>query len=117
MAVVAHSDDEDNGDVTEQHNLSGELELAGEPESSPQLELGSAYGTPLGPERQRELQGYLDKWHDQSDHGWRKGPFHGVTLREADLSWLAARVRTASGNVPDLHLMGADLGGVQLAGV
>src|SRR5262249_55422735 len=80
-------------------------------------ELESDYGAPLNLERQLELQGYLDRWNFQSDHGRRRGPFHSVALQEADVSWLAAQMRGAAGTVPNLHLEGADLGGVQLAGI
>jgi hypothetical protein len=33
------------------------------------------WGDPISAERQRELQGYLDRWAQEQDHGERKGAF------------------------------------------
>ena len=54
---------------------------------------------PSAPKRQRELQGFLDQWAQEQDHGKRRGPFDfgggllppPVTLQltGADVSWLA----------------------------
>jgi hypothetical protein len=69
-----------------------------------------AYGQPISPERQAELQGYLDRWQAETDHGERKGPFHRVELAGADVYWLAEQSgRTAEGRVPSLHLEWANL--------
>src|SRR5262245_5225023 len=126
MALVAPHDDDDDDDAFDAADAVEDTTAAAErqgpatvphPGPTPQPELGSTHSAPLNPQRERELQGRLDRWYAQSDHGVRTGPFHGVALREADLSWLAARVRTATGSVPELQLAGADLGGMQLAGM
>jgi uncharacterized protein YjbI with pentapeptide repeats len=90
-----------------------------------------AYGQPISAERQAELQGYLDRWAAETDHGERKGPFdqgldqYGsprVKLTGADVSWLAERSRRRDGSggielgVPNLHLEGAGLSGANLEG-
>jgi hypothetical protein len=82
-----------------------------------------AYGQPISAERQAELQGYLNRWAEETDHGERKGPFdngpgkEGVRLTGADVVWLAEQVRDDEiGFVSDLHLEGAHLYGAQLQG-
>jgi uncharacterized protein YjbI with pentapeptide repeats len=90
------------------------------------------------------LQGYLDRWEAETDHGGRKGPFdaHGLTddIREhlrlsgADVAWLATHVSvdtvtitvkvsplsapatSTTYTVPDLHLEGANLLDAHLEG-
>src|ERR1044071_1285219 len=69
--------------------------------------VGTRWGDPISEERQAELQGYLDRWEAETDHGERKGPFdlgasrtgipHGVPLTGADVSWLAESGRNAFG--------------------
>jgi hypothetical protein len=74
--------------------------------------VGKRWGDPISEERQAELQGYLDRWQAETDHGERKGPFHkqpgqhmGITLCGADVSWLAEQSgRGEYGAVPNLHL-------------
>ena len=50
-------------------------------------------------ERQAELQGYLDRWAAETDHGDRKGPFDlgpnqfTLWLTGADVSWFAYQPR------------------------
>jgi uncharacterized protein YjbI with pentapeptide repeats len=86
--------------------------------------VGTRWGDPISAERQAELQGYLDRWAAEVDHGERKGPFdkqkgdeHGVSLAGADVSWLAEQSeRDASGFVPNLHLEGAYLFKAHLEG-
>jgi hypothetical protein len=66
------------------------------------------WGDPISPERQAELQGYLDRWQAETDHGKRKGPFAGVSLTGAEASWLAEHSgRNKSGALINLHLEGA----------
>jgi hypothetical protein len=74
---------------------------------------GTRWGDPLSVERQAELQGHLDRWETETDHGDRKGPFDSgpgqtnsdLWLTGADVSWLAARGgRDEYGRVPNLHL-------------
>jgi hypothetical protein len=83
--------------------------------------VGKRWGDPISEERQAELQGYLDRWAAETDHGQRKGPFDkesgqvwGVPLTGADVSWLAQQGRTEFGTEPDLHLEGAYLFGAHL---
>ncbi len=66
--------------------------------------VGRRWGDPIGEERQAALQGYLDGWVAETDHGERKGPFSGVPLTGADVSWLAERVRTVDNLAFDLLL-------------
>jgi hypothetical protein len=76
-----------------------------------------AWGQPIRPERQAKLQGYLDRWQEETDHGERKGPFdrepgavYGVRLSGADVSWLAELSgRDEYRRLPNLHLEHADL--------
>jgi hypothetical protein len=49
------------------------------------------WGDPISKERQAELQGYLDRWEAETNHGERKGPFAGTRLNGADVFWLATR--------------------------
>jgi len=100
--------------------------------------VGTRWGDPISEERQVELQGYLTRWAAETEHGRRKGPFHGVRLTGADVSSLADRARPPhvaieptshmSANflaaiidetnveLPDLHLEGAKLDGAHLEG-
>jgi uncharacterized protein YjbI with pentapeptide repeats len=75
-----------------------------------------AWGQPISEERQRELQDFLDRWVVEPDHGARKGPFESVRLTGADVCWLAQQAGPDTlGNVPNLHLEGADLRRAHLA--
>jgi uncharacterized protein YjbI with pentapeptide repeats len=75
-----------------------------------------AWGQPISEKRQVELQGYLDRWAAETDHGKRKGPFdkqpgedYGVPLTGADVFWLVEQSgRDIVGSVSNLHLEGAD---------
>src|SRR5215470_13496888 len=82
--------------------------------------VGKRWGDPIGEERQAELQGILDQWDAETDHGNRKGPFDRAhwkgRLTGAEVSWLAERVRDEIGGVSDLHLEGAGLDGAHLEG-
>jgi hypothetical protein len=85
--------------------------------------VGKRWGDPISEERQTELQGYLDRWQAETDHGERKGPFDqgpghlGVHLTGADVSWLAEQSgRDESSYLPSLHLEGAILLGAHLEG-
>jgi hypothetical protein len=63
------------------------------------------WGDPISPERQAELQGYLDRRQAETDHGKRKGPFDDIELTGADVFWLAEQSeRDGYGPVPNLHL-------------
>jgi hypothetical protein len=70
------------------------------------------------------LQGYLDRWAAETDHGERKGPFdkqpgemYGVALTGADVSWLVERSGFSGlTGVPNLHLEGADISRAHLEG-
>ena len=79
-------------------------------EAQPAETTGERWGDPISAERQAELQGYLDRWEAETDHGTRKGPFDGVRLSDlrltgADVSWLAEQSgRDQYGQVPNLHL-------------
>ena len=73
------------------------------------------WGDRISPDRQAELQGYLDRWKAETDHGDRMGPFAQVQLTGADVFWLAKRSRRdKKGRLPRLHLEGADLCGAHL---
>jgi hypothetical protein len=83
--------------------------------------VGKRWGDPISAERQAELQGDLDRWAAETDHGERKGPFDwgqgevGVVLTGADVFWLAEQSgRDDSGWVPNLRLEGAHLFGAHL---
>jgi pentapeptide repeat protein len=78
--------------------------------------VGTRWGDPISEERQAELQGYLDRWAAETDHGEREGPFDGASLAGTDVYWLAKRVSNASGGVPNLHLERADLSRAHLEG-
>jgi len=88
--------------------------------------VGQRWGDPISEERQQELQGYLDHWEAETDHGERKGPFHraGRTEEEerlmlsgADARWLMEQSGLVGVlEVPNLHLEGAFLRGVHLEG-
>jgi uncharacterized protein YjbI with pentapeptide repeats len=78
-----------------------------------------AWGQSITPERQAELQGYLDRWQAETDHGERKGPldFDAVQLTGADVHWLAEQSgRDELGDLPNLHLEGANLSHTHLEG-
>jgi hypothetical protein len=52
----------------------------------------NAWGDPISDERQSELLGMLDAWNTLgADNRESKGPFYGVPLKGADVSWLAKR--------------------------
>jgi hypothetical protein len=85
--------------------------------------VGRRWGDPISEERQVELQGYLDRWQAETDHGQRKGPFDSgpgkpsELLTGADVGWLAEQSgREDFGWLPNLHLEGANLRGAHLEG-
>jgi hypothetical protein len=80
--------------------------------------VGRRWGDPISEERQAELQGYLDRWEAETDHGKRKGPFDQemrvnprLQLTGADVFWLAAESGRSPlvGAVQNLHLEGVHL--------
>lgn len=83
-----------------------------------------AWGQSISAERQAELQGYLDRWQTELDHGRRTGPFDRsddathVRLSGSDVFWLAKPSIGAGeiGVLENLHLEGADLFRAQLKG-
>ncbi len=87
---------------------------------------GNGWGDPISEQRQAELQGFLDRWQAESDHGERKGPFDRAELRVeeqvrryltgADVFWLAEQSGRSPNDsmVPNLHLEGAGLFGAHL---
>jgi uncharacterized protein YjbI with pentapeptide repeats len=106
-------------------------QLKGEQEerqmSEQQTGTGEKWGDPISEERQAELQGYLDRWEVEIDHGERKGPFDtepgksGVWLTGADVSWLAEQVANlhVEGDIldwPPLTLEEATLSDAHLEG-
>jgi uncharacterized protein YjbI with pentapeptide repeats len=74
------------------------------------------WGDPISEQRQAELQGSLDRWEAETDHGERKGPFAEVDLTGADVYWLAGQSSYIFAGVPNLHLEGAGLSWTQLEG-
>jgi hypothetical protein len=90
--------------------------------------VGKRWGDPISAERQAELQGYLDRWEAETDHGERRGPFDtgagqgmGVSLTGADVSWLAEQEQAQFGLKVSRfsalsHLEGASLWGAHLEG-
>jgi hypothetical protein len=77
----------------------------------------NAWGQPINAQRQAELQGYVDRWQAETDHGGRKGPFDRIELAGADVYWLAEQSgRTGEGQVPNLHLEWANLSKAHLEG-
>jgi uncharacterized protein YjbI with pentapeptide repeats len=114
-------------DEQAQHEQQATQTAVSEGDSSVSAEPGMTdehrWGDPIPPERQAELQSYLDRWQAETDHGQRKGPFdggpaeRGMTLTGADVSWLAERSgRDKFGQVPNLHLEGANLEKAHLEG-
>src|SRR5262245_32609216 len=97
-----------------------------QPSTCPHPEaVGKRWGDLISEERQRELQGYLDRWTQEGDHGERKGPFdftgrsdevhERLHLTGADVSWLAEQKGYDKfGWVPALHLEAASLNGAHL---
>ena len=78
-----------------------------------------AWGYPISAERQAELQGYLDRWQAETDHGGRKSPYDGVSLSGADVYWLAQQsvgMLNYYGEAPNLLLGGALITRARLAG-
>jgi hypothetical protein len=66
---------------------------------------GDNWGDPISEAREQKLREILAAWDaPDADHGERKGPFGGVPLTGADVFWLAKRVRSEYGSVPNLHL-------------
>jgi Pentapeptide repeats (8 copies) len=103
--------------MSDEQQASAPPEIAELPETLEASPAADAYGQPLSPQREQELQDLLDAWNaPDADHGERRGPFDGVPLTGAEVSWLAERVRNDFGFVPDLHLEGAALTRVQLQG-
>src|SRR5262245_42078042 len=49
--------------------------------------VGTRWGDPLSEERQVKLQGYLERWAAETNHGGRKGLFHNAQLTGADVFW------------------------------
>jgi uncharacterized protein YjbI with pentapeptide repeats len=93
-------------------------DASGQGEQEQSQEQAPKWGDPISPERQTELQGYLDRWQAETDHGERKGPFDHVMLTGADAYWLAEQSgRDTVGKVPNLHLEGAYLSLAHLEGV
>jgi uncharacterized protein YjbI with pentapeptide repeats len=89
--------------------------------------VGKRWGDPISEERQAELQGYLDRWEAEKDHGERRGPFsrwglsgeerERLQLTGADVYWLAGRSeRNEFDGMSNLHLEGADLSEAHLEG-
>src|SRR5260221_832559 len=89
--------------------------------------VGKRWGDTISEERQAELQGYLDWWKAESDHGVRTGPFdragrsdveqERIKLTGADVFWLAEQSGLDQfGHAPNLHLEGANLDGAHLEG-
>jgi hypothetical protein len=69
--------------------------------------LNNGWRQPITEERQAELQGYLDRWEAETDHGKRKGPYDGVKLSGADTYWMAEQSqRDISYELPNFHLEG-----------
>lgn len=110
---------------------------AGDESSFPDLKPGDAWGDSITKKRAAELEEMLKTWEMQGEeHGGRGGPFDGVRLSGADVSWLAVRVLAGTGThqtvaagmdqhwpmqertiVPNrLNLSGADLRGADLRG-
>jgi Pentapeptide repeats (8 copies) len=83
--------------------------------------VGTRWGDPISPERQAELQGYLDEWEMKTGHDERKGPFDWnsckATLTGVDVFWLAEQSgRSVLGRVPRMHLENANLNNAHLEG-
>jgi hypothetical protein len=95
-------------------------------DEQPADEPKNAWGDAISEERQAELQGSLDRWKKEMDHGNRKGPFDRsnavvtTQLTGADINWLAEQA-SLNGDEPvitasNLHLEGARLNGAHLEG-
>jgi uncharacterized protein YjbI with pentapeptide repeats len=101
------------------------------------LPIGVKWGEAISKERQQELQGYLDRWAAEADHGERKGPFDRDapdallgSLTGADIFWLCMLVMLEAAHDEDadlkaimqgvrfhrLHLEGANLREAHLEG-
>jgi pentapeptide repeat protein len=95
--------------------------------SEQHTEVSKKWGDPISAERQAELQGYLDRWAAETDHGERIGPFDGgqhewfealgPELTGAEIFWLAKQSGPDElDRVPNLHLKGANLHRADLEG-
>jgi hypothetical protein len=63
------------------------------------------WGDPISPERQKQLQGYLDRWETDTSHSKHEGPFDAVHLTAADVFWINEyRNRDQFGHALNLHL-------------
>lgn len=84
--------------------------------------VGKRWGDHISVERQAELQGYLDRWAAETDHGVRKGPFDAgpgnlrMVLTGADVYWLWWVLSDEEGDATDLRLEEVNLRGADLAG-
>ena len=90
--------------------------------------VGNRWGDPIGKERQAELQGYLDRWLAETDHGKKIGPYDRIRsagdeleqrliLTGADVFWIAEQ--SGSDNpikASNMRLGGADLSHAHLEG-
>src|SRR5260370_5404551 len=96
-------------------------EIAELPETFETLDpAADAYGQPLAPQREQELQNLLDAWNaPDADHGERRGPFDGVRLMGAEVSWLVnlrSRAQLQGANLTAAQLEEAILERAQLQG-
>lgn len=79
--------------------------------------VGKRWGDPISLVRQTELQARLDAWNAQgTEHGDSKGPYEGLRLSGADVSWLVDQSGFERDGAPNLHLEGANLKGTHLEG-
>jgi hypothetical protein len=85
-------------------------------EAQAETATGDRWGGPISADRQAELQGYLDRWAAETNHGERTGPFDWLgepgeqRLTGADVFWLAQQSGLNTlGQVPNLHLEGERL--------
>jgi len=85
-------------------------------DQQPQQE--NRWGDSISAKRQAELQALLNAWDAPgADHGERRGPFDGIELTGADVTWLADQSgRDTIGDLRNLHLEGADLRSAHLEG-
>jgi uncharacterized protein YjbI with pentapeptide repeats len=109
--------------------MSDDTTSAPPPVKPPAMTDEHRWGEPITPERQAELDGYLQRWAAEETaaggpgHGERAGPFAGATAREpgvpltgADVFYLATRA-IAGGQHADAELLAAAQAQLRSAGL
>jgi hypothetical protein len=81
--------------------MSDEQQGQGQAQTPEPRPIGEQWGEAISADRQVQLQGYLDRWEGEAEHGDRNGPFHEVKLTGAEMFWLAARTPAGATRDPE----------------